>query len=125
MVGVRMPEELQDAIRAWAKKQSDRPALAPAIRRLVELGLTVRFGAKQSAGQRAWASVVAGEQVGDAVQERKARSSRATKRAAELASNEIEKHGDPSAAPKERADRRRRIIEGPSIVRDVRKDRSK
>jgi hypothetical protein len=34
-----MTEEFQDEIKAWAKKQTDSPALAPAIRRLVELGL--------------------------------------------------------------------------------------
>jgi hypothetical protein len=42
MVGVRMTEEFQDAIRSWAKKQSDDPSLAPAIRRLVELGLKAK-----------------------------------------------------------------------------------
>jgi hypothetical protein len=42
LVGVRMTEEFQDAIKAWAKKQSDQPALAPAIRRLVEIGLKVK-----------------------------------------------------------------------------------
>jgi hypothetical protein len=42
MVGVRMSEEFQDDIRAWAKKQPDEPPLAPAIRRLVELGLKVK-----------------------------------------------------------------------------------
>ncbi|WP_438277674.1 hypothetical protein [Nitrobacter sp.] len=39
LVGVRMTEELQNDIRAWAAKQVDVPALATAIRRLVELGL--------------------------------------------------------------------------------------
>jgi hypothetical protein len=39
MVGVRMPEYFQDEIKAWAAKQSDRPPLATAIRKLVELGL--------------------------------------------------------------------------------------
>jgi hypothetical protein len=39
LVGVRMPEEFQAEIKAWAKKQQDHPALAPAIRRLVEIGL--------------------------------------------------------------------------------------
>jgi hypothetical protein len=34
-----MTEEFQADIKAWAKKQSDDPPLAPAIRRLVELGL--------------------------------------------------------------------------------------
>ena len=42
MVGVRMSEEYQDDIRDWAKKQVDKPPLAPAIRRLVELGLKVK-----------------------------------------------------------------------------------
>jgi hypothetical protein len=42
LVGVRMTEEFQDVIRAWAKKQPDDPPLAPAIRRLVELGLKAK-----------------------------------------------------------------------------------
>jgi hypothetical protein len=42
LVGVRMTEEFQATIQAWAKKQSDKPALAPAIRRLVEMGLKVK-----------------------------------------------------------------------------------
>jgi hypothetical protein len=37
-----MTEEFQDVIRAWAKKQPDDPPLAPAIRRLVEIGLKVK-----------------------------------------------------------------------------------
>jgi hypothetical protein len=40
LVGVRMTEEFQDQIRAWAKRQEDDPPLAAAIRRLVELGLS-------------------------------------------------------------------------------------
>jgi hypothetical protein len=39
MVGVRMTEELQDQIKAWARKQEDDPPLATAIRRLVDIGL--------------------------------------------------------------------------------------
>ena len=35
-----MAEELQDEIRGWAMQQDDRPALATAIRRLVDLGLS-------------------------------------------------------------------------------------
>jgi hypothetical protein len=42
LVGVRMTEELQASIKAWATRQPDHPALAPAIRRLVELGLKVK-----------------------------------------------------------------------------------
>ena len=40
MVGVRMSEDLQKEVRAWAHEQDDGPALATAIRRLVEIGLT-------------------------------------------------------------------------------------
>jgi hypothetical protein len=39
MVGVRMSEDLQAEIRAWSNKQEGKPALAVAIRRLVEMGL--------------------------------------------------------------------------------------
>jgi hypothetical protein len=42
LVGVRMTETLQADIKVWAKKQSDDPALATAIRRLVELGLKAK-----------------------------------------------------------------------------------
>jgi hypothetical protein len=42
LVGVRMTEEFQAQIKAWAKKQADEPALATAIRRLVELGLKAK-----------------------------------------------------------------------------------
>ena len=42
MVGVRMTEELQGQIKAWAAKQDDDPSLAAAIRRLVELGLKAK-----------------------------------------------------------------------------------
>ncbi|MEH2546671.1 hypothetical protein V1283_003316 [Bradyrhizobium sp. AZCC 2262] len=41
-MGVRMTEDFQHAIKAWAKKQPDNPPLATATRRLVELGLTVK-----------------------------------------------------------------------------------
>jgi hypothetical protein len=37
-----MTEGLQAEIRAWAKKQEDHPALATAIRRLVEIGLKAK-----------------------------------------------------------------------------------
>jgi hypothetical protein len=39
MVSVRMPGDLQDEIRTWAKKQEDKPFLATPHRRLVEIGL--------------------------------------------------------------------------------------
>jgi len=42
LVGVRMTEEFQAQVKAWAKKQEDHPPLATAIRRLVELGLRAK-----------------------------------------------------------------------------------
>jgi hypothetical protein len=42
LVGVRMTETLQAEIKEWGKKQSDSPALATAIRRLVEIGLKAK-----------------------------------------------------------------------------------
>ena len=42
MVGVRMTPEFQKPIKAWAKAQADKPTMAEAIRRLVELGLKAK-----------------------------------------------------------------------------------
>ena len=42
MVGIRMTVEFQNAIKSWAKEQSDDPAFATAIRRLVEIGLKAK-----------------------------------------------------------------------------------
>jgi hypothetical protein len=42
LVGVRMTEEFRAEIKGWAGKQSDRPSLAAAIRRLVEIGLKAK-----------------------------------------------------------------------------------
>ncbi len=65
------------------------PTLSEATRRLVELGLTVKTKAKQPSAARA-------------------------SRAKELAAKAIDKIIDPAAPPEERAQRRRRLIKGPS-----------
>ena len=98
LVGVRMPEEFQAEIKVWAKKQQDQPALAPAIRRLVELGLTVKMPARpvNKPGQRL--------------------------RAQELATKAIEKIADSAAPPEERAQRRRQLTKGPSEFQEDRVD---
>jgi hypothetical protein len=95
MVGVRMTDEFQDAIKAWAKKQPDHPPLAVAIRLLVELGLTVKSAARPTA--------------------------KAAARAAELAAKAIDKHADTSAPSAERESRKNRLLKGPSVFWDVRK----
>ena len=49
LVGVRMTKEFQSPIKEWATAQSDAPPLAEAIRRLIELGLTVKPKARTRA----------------------------------------------------------------------------
>jgi hypothetical protein len=98
LVGVRMTEDFQAEIKTWAKKQSDDPALATAIRRLVELGLNVKTPARHISKP--------GRKL----------------RAQELATKAIEKIIDPSAPPEERAQRRRLLTKGPPEFREDRVD---
>jgi hypothetical protein len=101
LVGVRMTLEFQKPIKAWAKSQEDRPSMAEAIRRLVELGLKVKTPARSVSkpGRRL--------------------------RARELATKTIEKMIDPAAVPEEQAQRRRRLTKGPSEFREDRVDQPK
>ena len=99
LVGVRMTEEFQDAIKTWAEKQPDQPALAPAIRRLVELGLTVKHKRKQAPAGAA--------------------------RAKQLAATAIDKMTDRGATADDRASRKRRLLKGPEEFREARVDRLK
>jgi hypothetical protein len=78
----------------------DKPSLSEAIRRLVELGLTVGTKARPSPRLRA------------------ARGDRAK----ELATKAIEKIIDPAAPPEERVQRRRRLTKGPPEFRESRVD---
>jgi hypothetical protein len=93
-----MTLEFQRPIKAWAKSQEDRPSMAEAIRRLVELGLKVKLAAKPAGkpGRRL--------------------------RAQELAAKAIEGMIDPAAPPEERAQRRRRLTKGPLEFREDRVD---
>jgi hypothetical protein len=98
LVGVRMTEDFQDKIKAWAKKQEDNPPLAAAIRRLVEIALKVKTPAApvSKPGRRL--------------------------RARELAVTAIEGILDQAAPPEERAQRKRRLTKGPSEFREHRVD---
>ena len=100
LVGVRMTEEFQAEIKTWSEKQPDNPPLAAAIRRLVELGLTVKASKRPSKPGR-------------------------TSRAHELASEAIDKMSDPAAHSEERAQRRHHLTKGPEEFREVRVDRAK
>jgi hypothetical protein len=95
----RMPAESIASVDAWAA--AHETTRSEAIRRLVELGLTVKAPARP-------------------VSEPDRRL-----RAAELAAKAIDKIGDPAAHPEERAQRRHRLTKGPEEFREVRVDRPK
>jgi hypothetical protein len=97
LMGFRADPVIRAAIVRWAETQPDTPSLSEAIRRLVELGLTVKVKSKQAPVERA-------------------------ARAKELAASAIEKIIDSSAPPEERAQRRRRLTKGPLEFRDDRVD---
>jgi hypothetical protein len=102
IVGVRMLDRPLAALDAWIANQKEADLSRPeAIRRLVELGLTVRPTKSKQAPQER----------GD--------------RAKELATQVIDKMGDPTAHPDEHAQRRRRLTKGPEEFREMRVDRPK
>lgn len=87
LVGVRISEEFQKAIRDWVIKQPDQLKLATAIRQLIALGLNV--------------NPIRGA------------SSKTATRANELAANVIDDQADPAASPEVQAERKRRLLKGP------------
>src|SRR5260370_6851846 len=91
LVSTRMPTTLIANVDAWADQIDIKRS--EAIRRLVELGLTVKAPAKPATkpGRRL--------------------------RAQELATKTIEKIIDPAAPPEERAQRRRRLTKAPTEFR--------
>jgi hypothetical protein len=90
-----LPPQLLVEIKKWSGHQA--ASRSEAIRRLVELGLTVKTSAKQPSSLKA-------------------------ARAKELAAKTIEKIIDPSAPPEERAQRRQRLTKGPLEFREARID---
>jgi hypothetical protein len=99
---VRMQPAPLAVLDSWIKKQQVPDLSRPeAIRRLVELGLTVKAPARPVSKP-----------------DRRLR-------AAELAAKAIDKIGDPAAHPEERAQRQRRLTKGPEEFREVRVDRPK
>jgi hypothetical protein len=100
LIGVRIqPKELSE-LDGWIKRQDGKPSRPEAIRRLMQQALTT--AASHEPTSRATAG-----------------------KAAELAAREINQLGDPSAAPEERASRKRRLIAGPKEFRDMRDDQPK
>ena len=96
---IRLSPELRESVDSWAAKQSDKPTRPEAIRRLVELGL--------------------------ASTERAGAGAKKAAKASEMASQEIDRLGDPLATDEERQLRKRRLIEGPEEFRDIRSKRAK
>jgi hypothetical protein len=96
---VRLPTELTTAVDKWG--EANGVNRSEAIRRLVELGLTVKATKpKQPLAARA-------------------------DRAKELASKAIDKMGDPTAHPDDRDQRRARLTKGSEEFRKVPVDRRK
>jgi hypothetical protein len=84
---------MRENVDAWSARQSDEPGRSEAIRRLVELGLASaqRTGARTN-----------------------------NTKASELAGQEIDRLGDPTATDEERQLRKRRLLKGPKEFRDIR-----
>jgi hypothetical protein len=99
LTGLRLQAGLLARIDRWAASQEDDPSRPEAIRRLVELGLAL-------------------------AQPARVRTKKAAQ-AAEMASQEIDRLGDPSATDEERQLRKRRLIRGPREFRDLRRNRPK
>jgi hypothetical protein len=97
MVSSRLPPTVVATVDDWASKNDT--TRSDAIRRLVELGLTVRSSSRPSA--------------------------KAAARAAELAAKVIDRHIDSKTPTEERDVRKRRLLKGPSVFRDSRKDQAK
>jgi len=98
LVGVRVQPDMAKLLDDWRRKQDDLPGRPEAIRRLVELGLTVKMQARpvSKPGRRL--------------------------RAQELATKAIEQVIDPSTAQEERVQRRRQLTKGPPEFREARLD---
>ncbi len=98
-VGMRLPAALLKSIDQWAK-QNAASGRSDAMRRLLELGLAGAPSAR--------------------------RLNKAAKRkAAEIASQEIDRLGNQTIANEESARRKRQLIQGPREFRDVRTDQPK
>jgi hypothetical protein len=85
------------AIDRWRHQQPDAFTRPQAIRRLIEMALT-GFGSTKQRGPRA------------------------TARASEMASAQIDQIADPSATAAERERRKRRLVRGPKEFRDLRRN---
>jgi len=96
-MGFRASPVMRASVVRWAENQPDKPTLSEAIRRLVELGLTVKTKSPPSERQRA--------------------------ALADLASKAIDSLTVGTADSDEKASRKRRMIKGTEEFRKARVDR--
>ena len=99
LMGFRASPVMRASVVKWAENQPDKPTLSESIRRLVELGLTVKTKSAPSERQRA--------------------------ALADLASKAIDSLTAGTPDNNEKTSRKRRLIKGPEEFREVRVDRPK
>jgi Arc/MetJ-type ribon-helix-helix transcriptional regulator len=104
-IPVMMSSEEVEAIDDWRRQRPDLPSRSEAIRRLVEVGLTVK-----TAGPRKYQDAKRGKDT--------------KRRAGELAGAAIDRMAEAAASPEDQASRKRRLIKGPEEFQKVRRDRS-
>jgi hypothetical protein len=97
LIGFRADDATRAGIVKWAENQTDKPTLSEAIRRLVELGLTLNAKPRQAPAARA-------------------------ARAKELASKAIDTLTVGASDDDAKATRKRRLIKGPEEFQEVRVD---
>jgi hypothetical protein len=99
-VTIRLPEAVLASVEHWAMSQKDQPPRSQAIRRLVELGLTVKSRVRSSSGDQKL-------------------------RAREMAGKAIDHLTDATAHADDQVSRKRQLLKGPEEFREVRIDRPK
>lgn len=100
LMGFRASPAMRGSVVKWAENQPDSPSLSEAIRRLVELGLTVKLKGRQSnEAQRL--------------------------RARDMAGKALDGLTDVTAHSDDQASRKRRLLKGPEEFREARVDRPK
>jgi len=100
LMGFRADPVIRASIVRWAENQPDMPSLSESIRRLVELGLTVKSkGRRPGEGQKLRAREMAGKAIDDMI--------------------------DPTVHADDQASRKRRLLKGPEEFRAARMDRPK
>ncbi len=119
---VRLPTDLTSAVDRWAVAHEINRS--EAIRRLVELGLTVKTKAR-SIGRQPRAALVAdlAAETIDSLPPKPIAKRGRLARAQELARDAIKNMVDPTASPEERD--RRRLTKGPTAFRAARIDQPK